>query len=893
MVFLFPYINGYTQENMLNKTISIEFHNNTLKEALEMISQQEKIAFAYNNLAELNKRVTQKYNIIPVSQVLNSLFEGTSLKYHVIAGKITIYSKENTSPKSNKKKTVTISGFVEDAATRERLLGASVYDTILKHGAASNDYGFYSLTIPSGKINLLCTYVGYEPQVLNLFLSKDTVINIQIKPSVEIDEVIVTSQKNPVKENQMSMIDIPLNTIKKLPVILGETDIMKSIQMMPGIQGGVEGSSGIYVRGGSPDQNLVLIDGVPVYNINHLFGFFSVFNSDAISNFSVIKGGFPARYGGHLSSVIDVRMKEGNMQERNTSYNIGLLTSSFTTEGPIIKNKCSYILSARRSYLDLIAVPAEWLISKIAYDGEEFTAGYFFDDINAKINYKFSDKDRLYLSLYHGKDKLYVNIKNDYGETENKTKSKMNWGNMVTALRWNHIFTPKLFSNASLTYSKFRYNIGQIDISNYIINTVPQQFEDNLSYNSSINDLAANIDFNFIASPSYTARFGFSGIYHMFNPGISVSTFSDKKNIYFDTTYGNSLISGKEFAAYLENEFRIGKRFSFNIGGRLAAFNIRDTLFISPEPRISASALITENFSLKASYSRMKQYVNLLTSTTVGFPTDIWIPSTNLVLPQNSTQYAFSANFNLFDTYDLIIEGYYKDMNNLVEYKEGASLFLNFENIQVKDAEAWENKITQGVGWSYGIESLLRKDLGRLNGWAGYTISWSNRKFDEIDNGRVFPFTYDRRHDVAIAATYKLNDRIDFGFNWVFSTGNAITLPSSNYMDYVNVERYINSLQDDEQVYPIEPEFSEYYENRNNFRVPVYHRLDASVSLAKEKKRGSRTLSFGIYNLYCHSNPFMVLVEPNYENYKVVSKSVYSYGMLPIIPSVSYRFKFK
>ena len=792
----------------------------------------------------------------------------------------------------------TISGYVEDAESSERLIGATIYNTNTKQGTAANEYGFYSITLPPGNIDLSYAYVGYASESKTITLSRDTTINIKLTPSIEIDAIEVSVKKDPVRDNQMGLIDVPLKTIKKLPVIFGEIDIMKSVQMMPGIKGGVEGTSGIYVRGGSPDQNLILIDGVPVYNINHLFGFFSVFNSEAISNFDVIKGGFPARYGGHLSSVIDVRMKDGNMQDYNTSVNIGLLSSSVMTEGPIVKDKCSFMFSARRSYLDLIAVPAERIYSMIT-DGLNFTAGYFFGDLNAKINYKFSDKDRLYLSSYSGKDKLYFNMKDSYNMAESTAKRNMNWGNMVSALRWNHIFTPRLFSNTSLTYSKFKYHIGLSEYSkeNYYDEDLNEHFEleseFEAGYNTSINDLAVNTDLNYIHSPNYNLRFGLSGIYHMFNPGITASKSTYNGYNAVDTSYGNKVIAGREFSAYIENNIKLGSTFSMNIGGRLTAFQIKDTLFISPEPRISIRAMVTDNFSLKASYSKMKQYVNLLTSTSVGFPTDIWIPSTNKVLPQNSTQYSMSANFKLFNKYDFVVEGYYKDMNNLVEYKEGASLFLNFDDLEVKDADMWENKVTQGIGWSYGVEFLLRKDFGKLNGWAGYTLSWANRKFDAIDDGKVFPFTYDRRHDIAIAGTYKMNDKIDFGFNWVLSSGNAMTLATSNYLSYVDLKHMYNSMQYNNGDMFAYQQSTDYYEKRNNFRMPMYQRLDLGVNFTKEKKLGTRILSLGVYNAYCHMNPFMVEVYENYENNTAVNKSVYAYSLFNFIPSISYHFKFK
>lgn len=570
----------------------------------------------------------------------------------------------------------------------------------------------------------------------------------------------------------MGMISVPLNVVKNLPVILGETDIMKSIQMMPGIKGGVEGTSGIYVRGGSPDQNQVLIDGIPVYNVNHLFGFFSVFNSDAILSFDVIKGGFPARYGGHLSSVIDVRMKEGNMQEHNTTFNIGILSSSIMTEGPLIRDKCSYMISARRSYLDLVAVPAEWIYSLLSNDLDRLTAGYYMQDLNAKINYKFSDRDRLYLSLYYGKDNLYANIGESWLTTDStsyREKYSMHWGNMLSALRWNHVFSPRLFANTSLSNSRFQYFIGQEDKNMFTWNGEKYSFSSEANYTTSIRDLSVRTDFSYLPSPAWNMKFGISGTYHMFNPGISAAKYSGDPAYAMDTTYGNSLIAAQEYNAYVENDISIGKYLSVNIGGRRAALRIRDTTFISPEPRISVRALVTNHFSLKASYATMMQCVNLLTSTTVGFPTDIWIPSTDRILPQHSTQYALGASFRIKDDYDLSVEGYYKEMDNLVEYREGAGLFLDFDDTEVKDADAWESKVTQGSGWSYGVEVLLRKNMGKLKGWAGYTLSGANRQFDDIDNGEVFPFTYDRRHDFAIALTYKHNERFDFGLNWVFN----------------------------------------------------------------------------------------------------------------------------
>jgi outer membrane receptor for ferrienterochelin and colicin len=782
----------------------------------------------------------------------------------------------------------TVSGYVEDSKSGERLIGASVYDANNpSNGISTNVYGFYSLTIPKGEINLTTSFVGFNSMSQIIQLNKDTVINISLTPQIILDEVIVSSRRNEVEDVQISKIDIPISAIKNMPVLMGETDVMKAIQLLPGVQSGTEGMSGIYVRGGGPDQNLILLDGVPVYNVNHLFGFFSVFNGDAVSSVSLTKGGFPARYGGRLSSVIDIRMKEGNIYDYKSEFSVGLIASRLTVEGPIVKGKSSFIISTRRTYLDIVAIPFEILYGKIQKQ-DPFIAGYFFHDFNAKFNYKFSGTDRIYLSFYGGKDKAYANFKSkDFsGNLIGEDKFNLDWGNFVTAFRWNHIFTPKLFMNTTATYTQFHYAIGQ---NNYFIwsavnNQTGEQYTSRSisEYKSGINDIAINCDFDWIVNTNLQFKFGANAIRHQFNPGVSVNSQSWGGQV-VDTTYGYSNIIGKEYSAYIESEINIGKYISLNAGGRYAAYQIKDTIYFSPEPRLSARFLISKNLSFKLAYSQMQQNIHLLANSTAGLPTEIWVPATNKILPQKSTQYAGGFAFQLLNKFDITIEGFYKEMTNLLEYKEGESLFFSFDDTEVENAESWESKVEQGKGWSYGAEVFIQKNYGKLNAWLGYTLSWSNRQFETISFGQVFPSKFDRRHDISLTMSYKQSEKIDFGLTWVYSSGNNITVAGSHYFTMSGI--IYNTFQGIMTPIP-----AGYYGHRNNYQMPSYHRLDLGINFHKEKTRGIRTWSISVYNAYCRLNPFYVDVYYNTLNGTTSLKQV---TMFPIIPSVSYNFKFK
>ena len=770
----------------------------------------------------------------------------------------------------------TLSGFISDKSSGEKLIGASVYCKELNQGTTANLYGFYSLTLPKGVYKIQFSYVGYVSELKEITLDENIKLNIDIENNSVMKEftVVGTESEKIQEKTQMSSIDLSMEKVKSLPVFLGEQDVMKTIQLLPGVQSGSEGSSGLYVRGGGPDQNLILLDGVPVYNASHLFGFFSVFNADAINSVQLIKGGFPARYGGRLSSVIDIRMKEGNNKEFHGEGSIGLISSKLSLEGPIIKDKTSFIVSARRTYIDLLARP---LIKAAARStGSEGTGGYYFYDVNAKVNHKINESNRIYLSGYFGDDRFYANTKETYlnNGVENiyDSENSLNWGNVITALRWNSIINDKLFSNTTLRYSRYRFNVGFSEKTTETSSSGTKENEFSFNYFSGIEDWSGNVDFDFVPNPNHYIKFGIGNTYHTFRPGVNQFK-SNEGTSAIDTTFGSSNLFAHEANVYIEDDLKVGELLKFNIGLHASAFLMNKKTYYSLQPRFSGRYLLDETMSLKASYARMTQFLHLLTNTSIGLPTDLWVPATDKIAPQTSDQIAIGVAKTVKKQYEVSLEGYYKWMNNLIEYKDGASFFGSETD--------WQDKVESGKGWSYGGELLIEKKQGKTTGWIGYTLSWTNRQFEEINFGEVFPYKYDRRHDIGIAVTHKFDkykDRkgrdkwIDVGMVFVYGTGNATTLGLERYRS--NDNGFFGS-----EVVHID--------GRNNYRMPNYHRLDLGVNIHTKKKRGERTWSFGVYNAYSRQNPFFLFF--GYENNQRVLKQI---SLFPVLPSFSYNFKF-
>jgi hypothetical protein len=768
----------------------------------------------------------------------------------------------------------TISGYVTDGATGEALIGANVYDFRTLKGTTTNTYGFFSLTLPSDTVVFTVSYVGYHTVNLPFVLDRDTAMAVGLRSMLTLKEVEVKADKvmRIEEQTQMSTINIPIQQIQKLPAFMGEVDVLKILQLLPGVQSGSEGSSGLYVRGGSPDQNLILLDGVPVYNVTHLFGFFSVFNSDAINNVQLIKGGFPARYGGRLSSVLEINMKEGNMKEFKGSGSLGVIASRITLEGPIIKDKASFIISARRTYIDILAKP----IIKASFPGDG-DAGYYFYDLNGKVNYRLGKKDRLYLSAYAGDDRFFFREKQEFGQSGTTYGSEysggLDWGNLTAVLRWNHQFNQKLFSNLTLNYTKYTFNT-RIAFREYTKaqGSTIEDFTFALRYFSGIRDWSTRVDFDWLPNPDHYVKFGANAIWHSFRPGaVQFKLEEGTSGIGIDTTITNSFVEAGEYRIFVEDDIRISQRLKVNAGMHASLFAVQGETYTSLEPRVSGRYMLAEDLSAKASYARMSQYIHLLTNTGVGLPTDLWVPATANVLPQRSWQVAAGLARTLPKGYEVSVEGYYKVMDNIIEYKEGSSYLGSSDN--------WEAQVESGTGWSYGAEVFLQKKEGPTTGWVGYTLSWTERQFENINFGKRFPFRYDRRHDLSVAVVHELSERIELSATFVYGTGNAITLPIAVYEGEVDYFGYTYR----EPVY--------YYNERNGFRMRAYHRLDLGLALKKETKWGERSWNFNVYNTYNRRNPFFIYYGYG-TGWNQSRREFRQVSLFPIMPSVSFNFKF-
>lgn len=762
----------------------------------------------------------------------------------------------------------TISGYIKDASSGESLLGASITIKELNKGVQSNEYGFYSITIPQGSYTIIASYLGFNTRVDTIRLTKNYRYNVNLSSkAIQSAEVTISSKRadENVKSTQMSIQTLEMEKVKTLPVILGEVDILKTLQLLPGIQSAGEGNSGFYVRGGGPDQNLVLLDEAVVYNTGHLFGFFSVFNSDAINNTSIIKGGIPAEYGGRLSSVVNVNMKEGNNQKFHATGGVGLISSRLTLEGPIQKNKSSFMVAGRRTYIDVLTKP-------FAGDNDRLrNSGYYFYDLNMKLNYQFSDKDRVFLSGYFGKD-VFTFQGDRFG-------IRFPWGNSTATLRWNHLFNDKLFVNTTAIFSDYVFRLGASQ-SNF-------DFE----LFSGVRDYTAKVDFDFFPNVRNQMKFGALYTFHRFTPTTATGTIgevsiSPEK---INRQYAN------EAALYFSNDFDITEKLRLNAGLRYSLFQqvgpydryvgngngqIIDTISYSTqenikfynglEPRLSLRYTLTKTSSLKASYTITNQYIHLASLSGSTLPTDLWIPSSSLVRPQRCTQYAigYFKNFK-DDVYETSIELYYKDLTNQVEFKENSTGELS-PNI--------ENDLTFGVGRSYGAEFFIKKAQGKFNGWIGYTLSYAERTFPELQGGRTFYARYDRRHDGSIVLSYNHTKKWTFGAVFVYGSGSAFNLPT--HLVFFSGTQGL------------------YFENdyRNKYRLIPYHRLDLSATYTQKKTDKFESVwNFSIYNVYNRLNQYIIyldiqgnVLDPN-GGLQVQPKQI---TVFPFIPSVTWNFKF-
>lgn len=768
-------------------------------------------------------------------------------------------------------KSQTIRGFVRDNQTDENLIGATISIDKNRSGTITNSFGFYSFNLKQDSVSLYVSYVGYTPVRLSFYLTRDTVIDFRLNGIKILDEVEIHASEELIQETTgMSSITLPVDQIKLTPTLMGEADPIKVIQLLPGVQGGSEGSSGLYVRGGGPDQNLILLDGVPLYNATHLYGFFSTFNADAINHIELLKGGFPARYGGRTSSVIDISMKEGNQNQFHGNETVGVISSKILLEGPLGKDM-SFLVSGRRSYFNLLQSRF------IKPQTEGIADDYNFYDLNAKLNYRLNDKNRIYFSGYSGRDHAGAESENRYDDPTvsftSKTNSTINWGNAIASLRWNHIFSNRVFATFSAAYSRYKFET-ETEFNSTITYLPSNQSEKSYYrslYNSGINDLSVRADFDFFANTTHYMRFGVVSIAHRFEPGVLATTTNSTSD-----ELGSEIVNALETSVYLEDDWSISPRLKLNYGLHGAAFQVNGETYTSLQPRINARYLTGQNLAIKLSYASMQQFVHLLTNAGIGLPTDLWVPATETVKPQQSHQVALGVAKTIFRNVDLSVESYYKVFDNVIEYKDGASFLSVSQN--------WEEKIEVGQGESYGLELFLHRKTGRLNGWVGYTLSWSNRQFENLNNGDWFPYRYDRRHDIKLIMNYAITKKLATGLTWVYGTGNAVSIPEVSFASATNeghtLDGYIGLIN--MPGFPVQSVLT-----RNGFRMRDYHRLDLNASYILQSGKVSHMIMASIYNVYGRRNPFYL--EFGFAGNQKALKQV---SLFPVMPSISYTLKF-
>jgi hypothetical protein len=743
----------------------------------------------------------------------------------------------------------TLSGTVRDAENGETLVGVAVSIPALQLGAMTNEYGYYSFSVPAGTHTIQFSYIGYQTMEQQLTIRQNVKKNLEMPVrSQELAEVTIEagSIQEKLKSTQMSVERLTARQAKLMPALFGEVDILKTLQLKPGVQSGGEGTSGLYVRGGGPDQNLFLLDEATVYNASHLFGFFSIFNSDAVRSVDLYKGGFPAQFGGRLSSVVDVKLKEGNNKKFGVSGGLGLIASRLTVEGPLKKNKSSFILSGRRTYFDIFTRS----INKRNAGDPEYNPipDYHFYDLNGKANFDLGASDRLFISGYLGQD--------IFGFRNPGFKFDFKWGNQAATVRWNHIFTPRLFSNTSFTASRYQYEIANdLDV-----------FSFNLS--SDIRDLSVRHDLDYFPGKNHHYKFGFQATAHTFGVG-RLKAGSDDNAIAFNAgrTY-----QGTEVGLYAGDEYSPSPNFTVNYGLRLSGFKSDTSFFGGLEPRLSMRYSLNESLTLKGSYTRMNQYIHLVANSGASLPTDIWYPSNRVVRPQRSHQVALGVSKTLGKARFLLTnEVYYKWMRNQIDFRDGAQLFAN-DNLN--------EEFLFGKGQSYGSEFYLEKQKGRTTGWIGYTLSWTYRQFDQINGGRWFPTRYDRRHDVSVVLSHKLWPRLQATTTWVYGTGNAFSVPVGRI--FIQGQTGVR-----DSYVPV-------YTERNDYRLAPYHRLDLGLVYNLRPKHGEGDLTFSIYNVYNRRNPYFVYFEQLRDKESDVTTGFKGkqVSLFPIIPAITYNFKF-
>lgn len=850
------YLNALCQESLLSKYIEFSSPEYKLLNLFEEITLQTGAEFSYTSELNTNRIVELPELSGNLKFFLTQIIDQKAFKIEFKNNKIFIIAI----PPSERK--YSISGFITDSDTGEALINASIFNTDDYSGTISNNFGFYSYSLNKKNHHLQFSYVGYDDFLLQINPNRDTSINIALKPKAILNEVKVIANQ---KGNNINHLFLSANTLKSEDLnqssVFGENDLFHNLLQITGVQTASEGLGGLIVRNGSPDQNLILLDDVPVYYTSHLLGLYSVFNPDAINHVKLIKGGFPAHYGGRISSVLDIRMKDGNVNKIGGDFSIGLLTLKFNLHGPIKKDKTTFNLSIRRSYLDLL------INGILALSESDTRAGYFFGDLNWKITHKFSQRDKLFFSSYWGGDLASVkNTENISTQIREQSTNKVGWGNFTNSIRWNHVYNNHLFGNTSLILSRYTFLVKDKKRTQ----NEGDEFQENYFYQfkSGIRDFSLKSEFDFIPDSKHYLKFGMEASLHHTKPGSELLRNIDQTD---ENISSEKIISSREMTFFGECQIQFGKKLLINMGTRWSSFFVEGEYYSTLEPRLTYQYFFNPKWSVTGSFSQMTQYLHLVRTSSLSLPTDIWLPVTSKIKPIDSFQYTGGTNYLFSKSVQFSAEFFHKLTRNILEFTE----LSYFKEISTD----WEDLVETGKGWSRGLEFNLKKSQGSTTGNIAYTLSNARVKYQELNKGYSFPSPYDRRHDLSIQLNQNLSKRVNFSVSWTYGSGVPATLSSTNVTTISPYEQnQINSR----------PIFSK----RNGFRLPDYHRMDLSINFTKFKKHGVRTWNLSIYNVYNRKNPSFVYISENQNLLGEPSYHLKKISLFSFLPSLSYSYKF-
>lgn len=892
-VFLLPAPVASAQSAPEEPLVTLEVEQTALTDVLKEIERQTGVFFAYESdwiagLPPVSLHVEKQ----PLSICLKALLAPLPVTYRITSRYVIL---------KKKRRYYTISGFVRDSVSDECLINASVSDRMSGQGGVTNNYGFYSLTLPPGRVSLSTSYVGYGPVEQTFVLDRDTLIDLLLSPRSRLDEIVVEGNDphGLVSEAQLGKMILTPKEIRQVPALLGESDLVKTLQMTPGVAMGTEAMASLYVRGGNADENLVLVDGNPIYQIGHLGGLFSAFNPDAVKLAGFYKGSIPARYGERLSSVVDVHTRDGDMYHYHGSASIGLIAGKLNLSGPLVKGRTSFNIALRRTWFDVLSGPAFALANAIGSTHNDIHLRYAFHDLNVKINHLISDRSRLEAGLYYGDDFLKVhNIYSDFADdkehpADEHERFKWRWGNLAASLGWNYRVNYKLFTNLSLFYSRYRSKVdtenerlwGKDAAGEWVNRSAREQ-----QNRSRIEDMGGRLQVEYMPGGGHHFRGGGEYTFHGYRPE-SQKEYAvyrdDVTQSVWNGGYAGAAGNGHELAVYAEDDWELSARLKLNLGLRFSYFHTDGKGYAALRPRLALRYRFLPAFSLKASYAEMNQYVHLLSETYLAIPSDLWLPVGRRIRPMVSRIGSVGIYSDFLKGFDCSVEGYYKTMDHLLEYRE--------DKYQLPVVSHWEDQVTEGSGRSYGLEAMVKKRDGRLTGWVAYTLSWSDRLFPQLNRGRRFPSRFDNRHKLNIVGAYKLSPKVELTAAWTYASGNWQTVPIEEYHEAETAGK--------EQIrweYPYDygMTFAGFYtDSRHNVQLPSYHRLDVGVNLYCPKKKGRMGIwNFSLYNAYGRMNAVSVRLHQTYSlsptPASLRTSEIQTFSLLPVIPSFSYTYQF-